>query len=124
MAKKKELEETLSELVNTDIPPGKPATSITQVEKSQTPELNFPNEDMINEAIRLISEALTASRSSGFSKKSFTFQDLNFILNILNYSKQQVVRSKKAIEVYSERDSKAKQRLLETMELLNFKVNL
>jgi hypothetical protein len=116
-------------------PPGKPITKVTVEsttgpdipEKSEEPkeeELNFANEDMINEAIRIVNEALIESRKDKFAPKELSFHELNFINNLLGYSKTQIIRTKQIVETYSERDKKAQQSLASLLELMKFKIDV
>ena len=112
-------------------PPGNPvkisasaSKESTGVEVKEDDKIELPDIDLIERAAEMLSSRINKSRSCAFEDSIFTYHELEFLLKIVNLSKARTVQVGKVLTVYSERDSKARQKVVELAELLNLKLRI
>ena len=93
-------------------------------EPARVEGVEFKEEDLVAEAIRMINTAMERSRKNKFKRSGFTYQELEFLLKIVNITNTKVMQMNQLVGIYSSRDQKLRQKILEVAELVQLKIKL
>ena len=94
------------------------------VDKEPEQKPVFKEEDLVLEGSRILVKAMERCRRNKFKKTGFTYQELEFLLKIVNLTNTKVTQMNQVLNVYSERDTKLRQKLLEMAELVQLRITL